>query len=250
MLATINKKFDLKALLVSLLVVIVLTTINSSYEQSNNSRNLQSELLDSLVSEIIAIIGSILALGVSALIAWLRNKGLPVTSEQEAMFREIVTSRFQKLAKDSWIIIREHPEKLNEYWSDLSKGKMPLEFQNKLRDEGMQFAIKLKDNREFRDFAKNLSATGMEKLLKDLRVNLKNDYQQRMLDVIPKLVSIAVDAAFESDVKDIKTWSKKSLENLKPLLLSAEAIDTEDNLMIIIRSEINKRIQQRIGLNN
>jgi hypothetical protein len=64
-----------------------------------------------------------------------------------------------------------------------------------------------------------------------------------MIDVLPKLASAAVDSAFDPNVRDVETWGRKSLENLKPLLLSTEAIDTEENLMILLKSEINKRIQ-------
>lgn len=84
----------------------------------------------------------------------------------------------------------------------------------------------------------------MEKMLKDLRAQLKLGYQRKIIDVIPKIASTAVDSAFDPKVKDVDKWARKSLENMKPLLPSSEAIDTEQNLMIIIRSEINKRIQQ------
>jgi hypothetical protein len=244
----LKKIFDLKVLLISLLAVAVLTTANFGYAQNTSStEDVGTEILNSLVSEFIAIVGSILALGVSALVAWLRNRGLPITSEQEMMFKDIVTKRFETLAKDSWATMREHPEKIDEYWKDLCKGKIPQEFQIKLKDEGKGFALELKKNREFRDFAKNLTDTAMNNLLKDLRARLKNDYQKQMIDVIPKLASIAVDSAFDPNVKDVETWGKKSLVNLKPLLLSTEAIDTEQNLMLIVKSEINKRIQQRLS---
>jgi hypothetical protein len=106
--------------------------------------------------------------------------------------------------------------------------------------------MELKQNKEFRDFAKNITDTGMKKLLKDLRTNLKNGYQQQMLDVIPKIASVAVDSAFDPNVSDVEAWSKNALENLKPLLLSTEALDNENNLMIIIKAEINKRLQKRL----
>ena len=188
--------------------------------------------------------------GVTALVAWLRKRGVPMTDEQEAMFGEIVTNRFEKLAKDSWTTMRDNPERLSIYWNDLRKGKIPLEFQEKLRKEGFQFAMDLKKNKEFQDFAHNITESGMKDLLKDLRTNLKNDYQKQMLDVIPKLASTAVDSAFDPKVNSVETWSKKALENLKPLLLSTEAIDTEPNLMIIIKAEINRRLQAKLGLSS
>jgi hypothetical protein len=234
--------FDLNVLLISLLVVAGVTTVNFVYAQTSTFSN--NEILNSLISQFIAIFGSILALGVSALVAWLRNRGIPITSEQETMFKEVVTRRFEALAKNSWTTMRNNPEKLEEYWKDLRRGKIPQEFQTKLREEGKEFAMELKNNREFKDFAKNLTNTAMDSLLKDLRTSLKNDYQNQMIEVIPKLASIAVDSAFDPNVKDIETWGKRSLENIKPLLLSTEAVDTEQNLMLIIKSEINKRIQK------
>ena len=201
---------------------------------------------DSLVEHGIAQVSGIIGVGVAALVAWLRKKGIPVTTEQEKMFKEIVTKRFESLAKESWQTMRANPEKLDEYWrNDLSRGKIPQEFVNRLLTEGKDFAVQLKQNREFRDFAKKLSDKAMDKLLRDLRNQLKANYQRKMIDVIPKLVSIAVDATFDESVKDLDTWANVSLEKLKPLLVSAEAIDTQENLMIVIESEINKRIQQR-----
>lgn len=200
--------------------------------------------LDSLASEVIAMLVGILGLGVSALIAWLRKKGIPVTSEQESMFRQIVTARFQQLAKESWTKMREHPERMEEYWKDLRKGRIPEEFADNLRKHGLEFAMELKNNREFRDFAKNITEQGMYHMLKDLRTGLKNDYQRRMMDVLPQLASTAVDSAFDPNSTDVAAWGARSLTNLRPLLLSAEAIDTEQNLMILIRAEINKRLQK------
>jgi hypothetical protein len=72
------------------------------------------------------------------------------------MFRDIVTDRFSKLAKDSWTTMRDHPENLNIYWDELRQGHIPQEFQEELRTQGYEFAMKLKENKEFRDFAKNI----------------------------------------------------------------------------------------------
>ena len=55
---------------------------------------------------------------------------------------------------------------------------------------------------------------------------------------------------FDPKVNSVESWSKKALEDLKPLLLSTEAIDTEPNLMIIIKAEINRRLQAKIGLSS
>ena len=242
-----------KSILAALMVFFLMSTFNIMYAQNNSSKNIastsentRSEILNIVVTQTIPIVASILGLGVSALAQWVRKRGIPLTDEQEIMFRNIVTNRFEKLAKDSWTEMRENPEKINIYWQDLKKGHVPEEFQDRLKKEGYEFAIELKNNPEFRDFAKRLTEDSMNKLLKDLRTNLKNEYQKTMLDVIPKLVSTAVDAAFEPSVTDIETWAKKSLENLKPLLLSTEAVDTEENLMIIIRAEINRRLQERL----
>lgn len=245
---------DKNSMIVALTVFALISTINFMYAENNTStnntslpENVGSDWVDTIVGETIPIVGSILGLGITALVQWLRNKGIPVTDEQEAMFRNIVTNRFTKLAKDSWTEMRKHPEKLSIYWNELSKGHLPEEFQDKLRKQGYEFAMELKQNKEFRDFAKNITESGMNKLLKDLRTNLKNGYQLQMLDVIPKLVSTAVDSSFDPNVGDVQTWSKTALENLKPLLLSAEALDNENNLMIIIKAEINKRLQERLS---
>jgi hypothetical protein len=251
MLSFVNKE----SMIIALTVFVLISTVNLLYAQNNTPTNntappanVGSDWLNAIVNETIAIVGSILALGVSALVQWMRSKGIPVTDQQEAMFRDIVTDRFSKLAKDSWTTMRDHPENFDRYWNELSQGHIPQEFQDELRNQGYEFAMKLKQNKEFRDFAKNITESSMQRLLKDLRTNLKNDYQKRMLDVIPKIVSTAVDSAFVPNVGDVETWSRAALENLKPLLLSTEAMDNETNLMIIIRAEINKRLQERLRL--
>ena len=76
----------------------------------------------------------------------------------------------------------------------------------------------------------------MDKLLENVRVRLKADYQKRMINVIPKLASISVDAAFDENVKDPDIWSKNALEKMKPLIFSTEAVDKEENLMLVITS--------------
>lgn len=244
---------NMESMIVALTVFVLISTVNFMYAQNNTPtnntsppENVRSDWVDAIVVQVIPIVGSILGLGVTALVQWLRNKGIPVTDRQEAMFREIVTNRFTKLAKDSWKEMRAHPENLDRYWNELSQGHIPKEFQENLKKQGYEFAMELKKNREFRDFAKNMTGTAMEKLLKDLRTNLGNEYQEYMLDVIPKIASTAVDSAFDPNVQDVETWSKTALENLKPLLLSTEAIDTEKNLMIIIKAEINRRLQKKL----
>jgi hypothetical protein len=67
-----------------------------------------------------------------------------------------------------------------------------------------------------------------------------------MLDAIRKIASVAVDSPFDPNLSDVETWSKNALENTKPLMLSTETLDKENNLMIIIKSEINKRLQERL----
>jgi hypothetical protein len=249
LLEFVNKK----SVIVALLVFLLMSSFNFMYAQNSMSQNnisssgnFRSELINLAVTETIPIVASILGLGVTALAQWIRKRGIPLTDEQEAMFRQIVTNRFEKLAKDSWSEMRDHPEMLTVYWEDLKKGHVPEKFQENLRKHGYEFAMELKQNKEFRDFAKNITDIGMKKLLKDLRTNLKNGYQQQMLDVIPNIASVAVDSAFDPNVSDVETWSKNALENLKPLVLSTEALDKESNLMIIIKAEINKRLQQRL----
>jgi hypothetical protein len=249
LLEFVNKK----SIIVALLVFLFMSSFNFMYAQNSTSKNnisssgnITSELINLAVTETIPIVASILGLGVTALAQWIRKMGVPLSDEQEAKFREIVTNRFEKLAKDSWSEMRDNPEMLNAYWEDLKKGHVPEKFQENLRKNGYEFAMELKQNKEFRDFAKNITDTGMKKLLKDLRTNLKNGYQQQMLDVIPKIASVAVDSAFDPNVSDVEAWSKNALENLKPLLLSTEALDNENNLMIIIKAEINKRLQKRL----
>ena len=133
------------------------TFVETQNIENQNVGAEQGDFLDVLVQEGIAIMSGIVGVGVTAIAAWMRKRGIPVTTEQENMFKKIVTTRFEKLAKQSWQDIRENPDKINEYWNDhLSRGKIPPEFVKRLHDEGKDFAFSLKENREFRDFAKDL----------------------------------------------------------------------------------------------
>lgn len=210
------------------------------------------EFIDLLVKELIAVMAGGLLLAVGAIIRWARRQGVPITSEQEAMFKQIVTERFQMSAKRSWTTMRENikkdPETLNKYWDELKTGHVPIEFQKILREEGKEFAVKLRSNKEFKDFAQKIQGKALDKLLENIRVRLKADYQIRMINTIPKLASIAVDAAFDENVRDVDTWSEKALEKIKSLIFSTEAVDKEENLMLIIQAEVNKRLQQRLSV--
>lgn len=248
--------------------------------------------LDMLVEEGIAQVAAILSLGIGALVAWLRTKGIPITQDQEKAFKEMVTTRFKKLARETWTEIKDNPQSLVKWRAELEQGKIPKDFANTLRKEGKSFAEDLLDNREFKGFAKELTKQGqgaLDNYLKDIRNNLKDDYKKKMVDLIPKLISLTVDSTFETfekktnydnllddflknyqdnfseELSKYKTQKQKSLneskkdgdfnykcylelltlhtfENLKPLLLSTEALDTKKNLKLIIKSEINKRV--------
>ena len=157
------------------------------------------------------------------------------------------------LAKDSWNTMREdirkNPNALNDYWAELKTGHIPKAFQDNLRKNGKEFAEKLRNDDQFKDFAGKITENAMNKLLKNVRTKLKTDYQKQMLDVLPKLASVAVDAAFDPKVKDSKTWAENALKDIKPLMFSAEAVDNEENIMIILRAEVNKRIQEKLKMN-
>lgn len=62
---------------------------------------------------------------------------------------------------------------------------------------------------------------------------------------MPKIAEIAVDAGFKEN-QSFEDWGKEALKNIKPLLVNAEALESESNIMIIIKSEINKRLQAQI----
>lgn len=217
-------------------------------ENQNFVISATDEFVDIIFKEILAIAGSFLALGVGAVIRWMQKQGVPITDAQEAMFKQVVTERFQMLAKDSWSKMREairnDPKAMDNYWDELKTGHVPKEFRDILQTQGLEFAKTLKENKEFRDFTGKITDTALERLLKNVRVRLKADYQKRMVDVIPKIAGIAVDAVYDKEVKDVETWSNKALEEMKPLIFSTEALDSEDNLLLIIRSEVNKRLQK------
>lgn len=206
-----------------------------------------SDFLDTLMDEAItaaAAIISVVVVGAAA--TWFRRRGIPVTSEQEAMFKEIVTKRLKDLGKESWKGMREDPDAFTHWKDELEKGKIPQYFVDKLKEQSKNFAVQLKENREFRDFAKNLTDVAMDRLLKDLRSQFKEDYHKRMLDTIPKLASVAIDSAFDKKVKDIDIWAENAFKKLKPLLLSSDALDTKDNLMTVIKAGINQRLEKKM----
>ena len=158
MLSFVNKE----SIIIALTVFFMISTFNFLYDQDNLAdstsplANVGPDWRDAIVKETIAIMDSMLALGIYALVQWMRTKGIPVTDQQEAMFRDIVTDRFSKLVKDSWTTMRDHPENFSIYWDELRQGHIPQEFQEELRTQGYEFAMKLKENKEFRDFAKNI----------------------------------------------------------------------------------------------
>lgn len=210
--------------------------------------SITDQLLDALVGEIILAIGGFFAIGLKAVFKWLRSKGVDITIQQEEAFTNLLTKRFEMLAKSSWVKMRNEPEKLETYWNELKTGHIPKELQDTLRKEGLDFAIKLKEDDQFKDFAKKLGKDSLDKLLKTARTNLKSDYQRRMLDVLPNLASVAIDAAFDPNVNDAESWAKNASNNMRSLMFSAEAVDNQNNIMLILKAEANKRLQARLNV--
>jgi len=215
---------------------------------STTSVSISEQLLNILVPEIIAAVAGAFVLGLKALFKWLRSKDVEISMEQETMFTNLLTNRFKMLAKSSWDTMREdvrkNPKALDDYWKELKTGHIPKTLQDNLRENGKEFAEKLRKSDQFKDFAGKITENAMNRLLKNVRTNLKSDYQKQMIDVLSKLASVAVDAAFDPNVKDAKTWATNALKEMKPLMLSTEALDTEDNIMIVLKSEANKRLQK------
>src|SRR5207344_454419 len=153
MLSFVNKE----SMIIALAVFLLISTVSFLYAQNNTPTNNTAQpaqpaqpkydanyWLNLLVNETIPIVASFLSLGIAAIVQWMRSRGIPISDQQEAMFRNIVTERFTKLAKDSWSTMRDNPEKLDIYWNELRQGHVPKDFQEKLRTEGYDFAIQLK----------------------------------------------------------------------------------------------------------
>ena len=60
---------------------------------------------------------------------------------------------------------------------------------------------------------------------------------------MPKIAGIAVDSAFKQN-QNVEEWGKEALKNIKSLLVNAEVLEKESNIMLIIQSELNKRLQR------
>ena len=200
-------------------------------------------LIDTLVDEIITITAPIIGVGFTSLVLWLRKKGIEITPGQEKLFKEMLTSRYKKLAKVSWKEFRENEA---EFTEALKEGRIPKNLSNKLKKEGKEFAEELLKKKEFKDFSKNLAKGTVDKMLEGIRTDLKNENQKKLLDLLPKVASIAVAAAFKEN-QSLEDWGKEAMKNIKPLLVNSEALEKESILMIIIKSEINDRLQAQIN---
>ena len=152
--------------------------------ENSNGKTQSNILLDSFVEEIIAISVPILVTGLTSLFVWLRKKGIEITPNQEKMFKQLMTERYKKLAKTTWQAFREDKK---EFSLALNSGKIPPKFAEKLKSEGKQFANELLEKKEFHDFGKNLAKNSVEKILENIRADLKNENQKRMLDVLPRI---------------------------------------------------------------
>lgn len=220
------------------------TYIENQYVGEDESkRDPLDSLIDTLVNEVITISVPILVTGLGSLFFWLRKKGIEITPEQEKMFKELLTNRYKKLAKESWKTFRSDEAK---FASALKEGRIPEDLATSLKTNGEEFADELLKKKEFQDFSKNLAKGTVTKMLENIRTDLKNENQKKMLDLLPKVASIAVDSTFKEN-RSVEDWAKDALVNIKPLLVNSEALEKETNLMIIIESEINKRLQAQIN---
>lgn len=219
----------------------------SSDGENSTTVSITDKLLNGLATELIIIIGAVFGFGLKALFKWLRSKGVDISMQQEEAFTNLLTNRFEMLAKESWSTMREDVKKdskaLEKYWEELQTGHIPVQFQTILRTQGSDFAKSLQKNDQFKDFAKQLTDKALEKLLKNVRTKLRSDYQKRMLDVLPNIASVAIDSAFDPKVTDAESWANNALGNMKALMFSAEALDNQENIMIILKAEANKRLQ-------
>ena len=115
-----------------------------------------------------------------------------------------------------------------------------------MRKEGNEFAKELLKEKEFRDLSKNIAKETVKKMLEGIRTDLKNENQKKLLDLLPKVASIAVAAAFKEN-QSLEDWGTEAMKNIKPLLVNSEALEKESTLMIIIKSEINDRLQAQLN---
>lgn len=216
---------------------------NQYVGETETSKGSLDSWVDTLVDEAITISVPIIGTGLTSLFFWLRKKGIEITPGQEKMFKELITNRYKKLAKDTWKTFREDE---NEFTEALKEGRIPKKYADVLKTNGKEFADELLKKGEFKDFSKNIAEGAVDKILENIRTDLKNENQKKMLDILPKVAGIAVSASFKEN-QSIDAWGKEALKNIKPLLVNSEALEKESNLMLIIRSEINNRLQTQIN---
>lgn len=254
-------------------------TINTPKESSSEESESENKVLGEVIAQGLTIIGATATATVGAIFAYITRRQVPTTLEQEKLFNDIMKEAYYEsylpIWRKIWEIIdsqdnEDNQQKFIDYlWkhyfgkrqiptligleqiknpSNLPDTPPPAKKPEDARDAFVSYAILKVKRFHLNSISKN------ENLMKEKLTYLFNEadvkYYSYITESLPNFVERAVLATDNpSKYKTIETvgnWETEALKDLKRLMIFAFLREDEAVMKIMIKTEINKKISERI----
>lgn len=178
-------------------------------------------ITDELIGQAIIIVGSVGAAAASALIGFLRSKGLRISEEQEKYFVETVKGLVQKQARRLYQEVKNNPDLF-------SKGIYTPEMGGRAKQALLEDVSKIIQSEDFKGFSKKISADALNVMVEKY-VSEEHRIKWKLTEeTISKFVDVATaGVAYAYNRKE--KWNELSEEERKKL--EDEVLSKVKNLM-------------------
>jgi hypothetical protein len=209
-------------------------------------------IIEQGIAQTLAIFGII----VGAYISWRKEKNKPIEESQVKAFNEsMIESNFEYYLKPwrkTWKKLMIDKNTYSELDSVLVNSvweEIPLKgTQNEIDEDDMVWEQSTKrawDKAQRMNLHYITKIGSLEKYrqsIEELRYISKVRYYQKITEMLPNLISRAVDATMELPLKNnnISEWEKKSFHAVKILMIFSHIREHDDVLKIMIDSEIKR----------
>ena len=250
----------------STIILVVLfclsfSQVNDSFAEDQDG--IVDPVQEGIANQLIAVIGIIAAAGVGAVFTWLRERQAPPSSEQDKLFNEIVEQAYFQSYLSDWRKLwgkiteaettKEAEEFIEREWNSyLGKKLFPAtkEERDQIKNKIRAYAWNKAKRSHLRTITKNKAL--FDAKMENIFNNADVAYYKYVNDMLPDFVARAVTATGNqkrdiTDHNQIEEWEKDALKKLMRLLIFAFGREDTEVLRIMIKSEINKIVSERLG---
>lgn len=232
----------LAVILIAFGVFNLSTSLLATAQQAEVGTALSTDrvIFEQVLAQIVPIVGGAIAIAVQ----FARKQGLRISAEAEEYFVNTAKSFVVNQSRFLYKEIRDNPQ----YREAFAQGRIPRELGEKAKTRVLeQLRVELRSD-EFTKTARNMLNDNLEALIEKHVTENKRELAEKARRLLNDLAPVAVDASLlsfntqEEAKKNKDKIIRETLESIRKTLDFEELLLPDDDAIMRIKSELNKRI--------